>query len=66
MDVGKDKGKDVVVKVMVVLGPRHARAMVRAAPVLLLASLLFAHLHHTVPVDTIAKKCIRQYAESGN
>jgi hypothetical protein len=49
------KVKDVVVKVRLVLGQRRVRAVVKAAPVPLLVSLLLAHLHRTVPVDIIAK-----------
>jgi hypothetical protein len=52
--VGVVKVKDVVVKVRLVLGQRHARAVAQAAP-MLLVSLLLAHLHRTVPVDIIAK-----------
>ncbi|CAH1086099.1 hypothetical protein NTG1052_560016 [Candidatus Nitrotoga sp. 1052] len=62
----RGKARDVVVKVRLVLGQRHARAVAQAAPMLLLVSLLLAHRHRTVPVDTVVKQCIRQDAEPGN
>ena len=53
--VVKVKAKDVVVKVRLVLEQRRrARAVVKAAPMQLLESVLLAHLHYTVPGDTVA------------
>ena len=49
-------------KARVVLGQRRVLAVGKAAPVLLLESLLLAHRHCTVPVDTVAKQCLRQDA----
>ena len=54
------------VRARAVLGQRHARAVAKVAPVLLMVSLLLVHRHRTVPADIIAKRYLRQDAEPGN
>ncbi|CAH1386305.1 hypothetical protein NTGM5_260022 [Candidatus Nitrotoga sp. M5] len=55
---GKDRDKGVVVRAVLV--QHRVRAMLQAA---LMVSLQLAHLHRTVPVDTVVKQCIRQDLE---